>query len=91
MKKTTIPSLQVDLKLHGAAKDVQHGREGRSGYVTQTIRRSIIDREARQAFLTCGLLARDRAAQTGHYVDSSAVIDRLQGMLDKAKYGGSAG
>lgn len=89
MKTATIPSLRVDPELRQAAEDVLHDGESLSGFVEQAIRQSIIERKAQQEFISRGLLARDRAARTGHYVDSSAVVERLRRMLDAAKSGRS--
>lgn len=85
MKTATIPSLRVDPELRRSAESVLQEGESLSGFVEQAIRQTVAYRQAEQEFIARGLLARDQARQTGHYVEASAVVNRLQGMLDKAK------
>lgn len=85
MKTATIPSLRVDPELRRSVESVLHEGESLSGFVEQAIRQTIAHRQAEQAFIARGLMARDQARQTGRYVEASAVVNRLQGMLDKAK------
>ncbi|WP_306603549.1 YlcI/YnfO family protein [Azonexus sp.] len=89
MKTATIPSLRVDPELRRSAESVLHEGESLSGFVEHAIRKTIAYRQAEKEFVVRGLVARDQARQTGHYVEASAVLDRLQGMLDKAKAGKS--
>lgn len=90
MKTATIPSLRVDPDLRRAAESVLHKGESLSGFVEQAIRQTVAHRQAEQEFIARGLMARNQARQTGHYVESSAVVNRLQGMLDKARSGKSS-
>lgn len=87
MKTATIPSLRVDPELRRSAESVLRAGESLSGFVEQAIRQNVAQRLAEQEFIARGLLARDKARQTGDYVDASAVANRLQGMLDQAKSG----
>lgn len=89
MKTATIPSLRVDPELRLSAESVLHEGESLSGFVEQAIRQSVAHRQAEQEFIARGLSARDQARRTGCYVDGSAVLNRLQGMLDKARSGKS--
>lgn len=89
MKTASIPSLRVDPELRRSAESVLREGESLSGFVEQAIRQTIAYRQAEQEFIARGLIARDQARQAGSYVDASAVVDRLQGMLDKAKSGKS--
>lgn len=89
MKTATIPSLRVDPELRRSAESVLQQGESLSGFVEQAIRQSIAQRQAEQEFIKRGLMARDQARQSGRYVEASAVIERLQGMLDQAKSGQS--
>lgn len=89
MKTATIPSLRVDPELRRSAESVLHEGESLSGFVEQAIRQTVAHRQAEQEFIARGLLARDQAKQTGCYVEVSAVLNRLQGMLDKARSGKS--
>lgn len=89
MKTATIPSLRVDPEMRRSVESVLHEGESLSGFVEQSIRLNVAQRLAEQEFIARGLSARDQARQTGRYVDASAVVNRLQGMLDKAKSGAS--
>ena len=89
MKTATIPSLRVDPELRRSAESVLREGESLSGFVEQAVRQTVAYRRAEQEFVARGLAARDQARQIGRYVDASAVIDRLQSMLDKAKSGKS--
>ena len=85
MKTATIPSLRVDPELRRSAESVLREGESLSSFVEQAIRQTVAHRQAEQEFIARGLMARDQARQSGRYVAASAVISRLQGMLDKAK------
>jgi len=85
MKTATIPSLRVDPELRLSVENVLREGETLSGFVEEAIRQNVAYRRAEAEFVARGLKSRDRARQTGHYVDASAVIERLEGMLDKAK------
>jgi predicted transcriptional regulator len=85
MKTATIPSLRVDPELRRSAESVLHEGETLSSFVEQAIRQTVAYRQAEQEFIARGLMSRDQARQSGDYVDASVVVDRLQGMLDKAK------
>jgi hypothetical protein len=89
MKTATIPSLRVDPELRRSAESVLHDGESLSGFVEHAIRQTIAYRQAEKEFVARGLMARDQARQTGCYVEASGVLNRLQGMLDKAKTGKS--
>lgn len=89
MKTATIPSLRVDPELRLSAESVLREGETLSGFVEHAIRQTIAYRQAEQAFIARGLVARDQASQNGRYVEASAVVDRLQEMLDKARLGKS--
>lgn len=90
MKTATIPSLRVDPELRRSAESVLHEGESLSGFVEQAIRQTVAQRQAEQEFIARGLKSRDQARQTGGYVEVSAVLNRLQGMLDQARSGKSS-
>ncbi|MCF7992866.1 MAG: prevent-host-death protein [Thiohalocapsa sp.] len=90
MKTATIPSLRVDPELRRSAESVLHEGETLSSFVEQAIRQSVAYRLAERAFIDRGLRARDQAGQTGRYVEASAVVDRLDAMLDAHKSGTSS-
>lgn len=81
MKTATTPSLRVDPEPRRSAESVLREGESLSGFVDQAIR------QAQQAFIARGLIARNQVRHMTSYVEASAVVDRLQDMLDKAKSG----
>ena len=85
MKTATIPSLRVDPELRRAAEELLRDGESLSGFVEQSLREGIARRRLQGEFMARGLQSRDNAQQTGCYVSSDAVIDRLESMLSKAK------
>jgi len=89
MKTATIPSLRVDPELRRSVESVLQEGESLSGFVVEAIRQTVAYRQAEQEFMARGLAAREQAQQSGNYVDGAEVLNRLQGMLDKAKSGKS--
>ncbi|MDP1606011.1 MAG: YlcI/YnfO family protein [Rhodocyclaceae bacterium] len=87
MKTATIPSLSVDPKLRLSAESVLREGESLSGFVEQAIRATIEHRQAQREFIARGLAARDKAQLTGVYIEATAVVSRLEAMLDQAKSG----
>lgn len=87
MKTATIPSLRVDPKLRQSAESVLQEGESLSSFVEQAIRATIEHRQAQREFLARGLAARDNARRTGVYVESAAVVTRLEAMLEQARSG----
>lgn len=85
MKTATIPSLRVDPELRRAAEGLLRDGESLSGFVEQSLREGIERRRLQDEFIARGLQARDHAQQTGLYVSSDAVLNRLESMLSKAK------
>ncbi len=85
MKTATIPSLRVDPELRRAAEELLSEGETLSGFVEQSLREGIQRRRLQSEFIARGLRARDNAMQTGHYVSSEAMVNRLETLLSKAK------
>lgn len=85
MKSASLPSLRVTPELRKAAEEVLHEGETLSSFIEESLRANIEKRISREAFIARGLASRDRALETGVYVDADAVIDRLQLMLNDAK------
>lgn len=85
MKTATFPSLRVDPELRRAAEGVLQDGESLSSFVEQAIRESIERRLAQSEFIARGLRSREDARRTGKYVNSDAVIKRLEKMLARAK------
>jgi hypothetical protein len=62
-------------------------REGETllSFIEETLRTNIERRLSQKEFIARSLTSRDRAIETGDYVDVWAVLDRLQLMLNDAK------
>lgn len=87
MKTATFPSLRVDPEFRQAAERVLQDGETLSSFVEESIRENIARRQLRSEFVARGLASRERARETGAYVSSDAVLDRLERMLAAAKAG----
>ncbi|MBN1927943.1 MAG: prevent-host-death protein [Chlorobiaceae bacterium] len=85
MKSVSLPSLRVEPELRKAVEDVLRKDETLSSFMEDSIRASIERRLSQKEFIARGLAARDRAIETGQYVEAGAVLDRLQLMLNEAK------
>ncbi|USX27518.1 prevent-host-death protein [Oxalobacteraceae bacterium OTU3CINTB1] len=87
MKTATFASLRLDAELRQAAEESLEKGETLSSFVEQSVRDSVSRRQRQKEFLARGLASRDESSLTGVYIDSNAVLDRLESMLDKAKAG----
>ncbi len=85
MKTATFPSLRVDPDLRQAAEQVLQDGESLSSFVEQSIRENIERRLAQREFIARGLRSREDARRSGKYINSDAVIGRLEKMLARAK------
>jgi predicted transcriptional regulator len=85
MKTASFPSLRVDPELRQAAEQSLQDGETISSFVEQAIRDSIARRQQQKEFLARGMAAREEAHRGGDFVSADAVMQRLEGMLAKAK------
>jgi predicted transcriptional regulator len=85
MKSATIPSLRVEPELRTAAEDVLEEGETLSSFVEQSIRDGVQRRQAQREFIARGLKSRNAAIRNQDYVPAGRVLQRLDGMLQKAK------
>jgi hypothetical protein len=85
MKSASIPSLRVEPELRKAAEEVLLEGETLSSFMEASLRYSIEKRLSQKEFVARGLASRERARQTGEYVDAHSVLDRLQLMLNETK------
>lgn len=81
MKNATLPPLRVNSELRAAVEAVLREGENLSGFVLEAVQLNIERREARQAFIERGLLARDEARASGQYVSSDEMLARLDATL----------
>lgn len=91
MKTATFPPLRVDPQLRQDTESVLREGESLSQFIELAVRSQVELRKANEAFLARGLAARDRARQTGRYVDADAVLSKLNARLEatKARSGGA--
>ncbi|NYT24516.1 prevent-host-death protein [Alcaligenaceae bacterium] len=85
MKTATFPPLRVDPQLRQDTESVLREGESLSQFIEQAVRSQVELRKANEAFLARGLASRDRARQSGHYVEADVVLGKLQAKLDTAK------
>ena len=85
MKTATLPSLRVDPQLRHDAEEVLHEGESLSQLIEHSVRAQINLRKHQADFLARGLASRENGLETGRYVQSDAVLDRLHSSLQKAK------
>jgi predicted transcriptional regulator len=85
MKSVSLPSLRVEPELRKAVEEVLRADETLSSFMEDSIRANIERRLSQKEFIARGLTSRDRARQTGEYVDAETVLDRLELMLNEAK------
>ena len=84
MKSESLPSLRVEPELRKTAEAVLEKGETLSAFIESSVRTAIEMRLNRKEFIARGLASRDRARETGTYVEASLVLEELQGMLRKA-------
>lgn len=85
MKSATIPSLRVAPELRRAAEEILEEGETLSSFVENSLREGIERRRLRSEFIARGLLSRDRARETGRYIEADDVLGRMETMLAKSK------
>ena len=87
MKTATFPPLRTTPELRQAAEQILGEGETLSSFVEQAIRETVARRQHQQEFIARGLRSRDEARQSGKYVSSDTVINKLEQMLTNAKAG----
>ena len=85
MKNTSVQKLEVNGTLSAAAKSVLQEGETLAGFVEEAVRLNIAHREAQRDFLARGMLAREEAKQSGQYVSSDEMLNRLDMSLATAR------
>jgi predicted transcriptional regulator len=85
MKTSTIPSIRVKPELRQAAEKVLKNGETLSSFIEQSLQANIEKRQAQEAFLKRGLVARDEAQQSGQYFPADEVMAELETMLELAE------
>jgi len=85
MKSATLPSIRVEPDLRQAAESVLCEGETLSNFIEESLRAGIMQRKARQEFISRGLASRDEARQTGEYYAAELVHTELRSMLAHAE------
>jgi predicted transcriptional regulator len=85
MKSASLPSLRVEPELRRSAELVLREGETLSAFIESSLRTNIERRLAQNEFIARGLASRDRARDTGEYIDADEVLSMLHNSLLKAK------
>jgi hypothetical protein len=85
MKSASLPSLRVAPELRKAAEGVLREGETLLSFIEESLRTNIERHLSQKEFIARGLASRDRAIETGEYVNAGAVLNNLQLMLNEAK------
>jgi len=85
MKTATIPPLRVTADFRLDAESVLHEGESLSSFVEEALRKQIEYRKSQQAFISRGLMARDKAKSTGQYASKNEVMESLNAILNAAQ------
>jgi hypothetical protein len=81
MKTATIPSVRLEPELRAEVESMLGEGETLSEFVEASIREKVKRRRVHEDFIACGLRSRDRAGQTGDYVDAGVVLANLKRKL----------
>ncbi len=81
MKNSTIPAIRVTQALRDAAESVLEKGETLSGFVENSLRVRIEQRQAQKEFLQRGLASRDEARASGEYHAADDALKELDEIL----------
>lgn len=85
MKTASFPPLRVAPELRQAAENVLQKGETLSGFLEESLRAHINQRQVQQEFIARGLAGRDEARRTGQYFSAEQVLGELQKKLTAKK------
>lgn len=85
MKTATLPALRVHPKVRDAVESLLETGETLSSFVEQAVLERLERRRNQSEFIARGLMARDNARDTNHYISSDEVLDDLGEMLEAAR------
>jgi len=85
MKTATFPSLRVEPELRQDAEKLLEAGESLSQFIETALRSQIALRKANAEFLARGLASRDKARQTGRYIQAEDVLKKLNAKLEAKK------
>ena len=85
MKTSTLPALRVHPEVRDAVERLLETGETLSSFVEQAVLERIERRRYQSEFIARGLMARDKARETDHYISAEEVLASLGQMLQAAK------
>ena len=85
MKTATLPALRVHPEVRDAVESLLETGETLSSFVEQAVLERLERRRYQTEFIARGLMARDKARETNHYISSDEVLADLGAMLEAAK------
>lgn len=85
MKTATLPALRVHPKVRDAVESLLETGETLSSFVEQAVLERLERRRYQSEFIARGLMARDNARDTNHYISSDEVLADLGEMLEAAR------
>ncbi|MBW7903833.1 MAG: prevent-host-death protein [Rhodocyclaceae bacterium] len=85
MKTASFPSLRVDPQLRQDTESVLNDGESLSQFIENAVRDQVALRKANAEFLARALASRDKARQSGRYIDAGEVLDKLRNHRQAAK------
>jgi predicted transcriptional regulator len=91
MKTATLPALRVQPEVRDAVESLLETGETLSSFVEQAVLERIERRRYQSEFIARGLIARDKARETNHYISADEVLSGLGQMLQAIKTKHSSG
>lgn len=85
MKTATLPALRVHPEVRDAVESLLETGETLSSFVEQAVLERLERRRYQSEFIARGLIARDKARETNHYISADEVLADLGEMLEAAK------
>jgi len=85
MKTATLPTLRVHPEVRDAVESFLEPGETLSSFVEQAVLERLERRRYQSEFIARGLMARDNARETNHYISADKVLADLGAMLNAAK------
>ena len=85
MKTATLPALRVQPDVRDAVENLLETGETLSSFVEQAVLAHLERRRYQSEFIARGLMARDKARETNHYIAADEVLADLSAMLKTAQ------
>ena len=88
MKTATLPALRVHPEVRDAVESLLETGETLSSFVEQAVLERLERRRYQSEFIARGLIARDKARETNHYISSDEVLADLGLQFGAGGFGG---